>query len=600
MRTNSVVTENGKKQGRSVELHGIGVSPGVVIGPVFVMVDTALQVVERKIPVDEVDQEIGRFEDALIETRRQLKDIQANLEIKTGVSDANILDAHLMVLDDRSFIEEVVERIRGRHRNAESAVKDATTRYAKVLASLDDDYLRERVADVRDVGCRIIRNLLGHSSSFREELQHKHIIVAQDLKPSETASLRKDMVMGFATELGSPTSHTALMARALEIPAIVGLHDLSQKLSTGDAVLIDGNKGVFIIRPTPRQLEKYGKLAKMRRNIEKELTGLRHEPAETQDGHRIVLSANIEDPEEIDSVIQYGAEGIGLFRSEYLFLSRNRIVGEEEQAAAYSKVTLALAPAPVIIRTLDLGGDKFFPNAGIPHEANPFLGCRSIRLSLLQPEYFKSQLRAILRSSVKGNVKIMYPMISSVGEVIRANELLEEAKKELVALGVSFQKEIEIGAMIEIPSAALMAGVIAEHVSFLSLGTNDLIQYTIAVDRVNESVAYLYEPAHPAVLKLIKHTIDAGHCHGIWVGLCGEMAADPLMTSLLVGMGVDELSVAPSAVPLVKDAIRSVRFSHATRLAEKALSCKSAMEVMSHCRKLTRETAPEVFELIQK
>lgn len=592
------MVENREKQGPQVILHGIGVSPGVVVGSVFVKAARMIHVVEREISTHEIEHEISRFEDALIETRRQIKDIQADLESRTAGSDASILDAHLMVLDDRTFIEEVITYVREKHKNVETAVKEATDGYASVLASLKDDYLRERVADVKDVGRRIIRNLSGDSVSSREELRRKHIIVARDLAPSETAALRKDTVIGFATDMGSPTSHTAVMARALEIPAIIGLHDISERVLTGDEVLIDGNKGVFIIHPTPKQLEKYGKVAKARRTIERELIGLKHEPAETRDGHRIILSANIEEPEEIDAVIQYGAQGVGLFRSEYLYLSRDKIVSEEEQAEAYKKVASRLAPAPVIIRTLDLGGDKFFPDAQLPQEANPFLGCRSIRLSLLQPEQFKSQLRAILRASTKGNVKIMYPMISNAGEVISANELLEEAKNELAASRTPFDKEIEVGAMIEIPCAALMAGVIAEHVKFFSIGTNDLIQYTIAVDRVNESVAYLYEPTHPAVLKLINFTIDAGHQHGIWVGLCGEMAADPLMTSLLLGMGVDELSVAPSAVPLVKDAIRSVKYSRAKQLAEVALSCKSAVEVMSHCRKLTREIAPEILELV--
>jgi len=406
------------------------------------------------------------------------------------------------------------------------------------------------------------------------------------------------MVTGFATDLGSPTSHTAVMARALEIPAIVALRDVSAKVSMGDEILVDGNKGVLIIHPTPKQLQEYGRVAETRRNIERGLTSLKHEPAETKDGHRIVLSANTEGPEEVDAVMQYGAEGVGLFRSEYLYLSRHAAVSEEEQTEVYSSVASRLAPAPVIIRTLDIGGDKLMPQDQPAREANPFLGCRSIRLSLLNPDGFKSQLRAILRASAEGNVKVMYPMISNVTEVIRANALLEQAKKELSQHRVAFQKDIEVGAMIEIPAAALTADTIAPHVSFFSLGTNDLIQYTIAVDRVNERVAYLYEPTHPAVLKLIQETVEAGHRHGIWVGLCGEMAADPLMTPLLLGMGVDEFSVAPMAVPLIKDAVRSVRHTQAKNLAVKALSCQSAVEVLSLCRRLTRRVAPEILELI--
>lgn len=592
------MTAKKKEAAQEVLLRGIGVSPGVVIGPVFLLTSEATPIVERDIRPEEVDQEVGRLEGALIETRRQIRRIQKDMENRTALYDANVLDAHLMVLDDRSFIEEVVEEIREKRKNVEAVVREVADRYANVLASVDDDYLRERVVDVRDVARRIIRNLNGDAEFNLSGLPQKHIIVAVDLAPSETAALRKDMVIGFVTDLGSPTSHTAVMARALEIPAIVGLHDITERVSAGDEVLIDGNKGILILHPSAEQLEKYGKVAEVRKNIERNLTTLQHQPAETVDGRRILLSANAEGLEEIPTIIQHGAEGIGLFRSEYLYLSRDRVVNEEEQAAIYTEVAARLAPAPVIIRTLDIGGDKYLPEEQFQREANPFLGCRSIRLSLRYPDQFRAQLRAILRASTLANVKIMYPMISNAGEVMRANELLEQAKQELAAAGVPFHKDIEVGVMIEIPGAALTADVIAEHVKFFSIGTNDLIQYTLAVDRVNERVAYLYEPTHPAVLKLIQHTIDAGHRHGIWVGVCGEMGADPLMTPLLLGMGIDELSVAPLAVPLVKDVVRSMKYSRAKELAAVALSCKTAVEVLSHCRKLTMEVAPELLELI--
>jgi phosphotransferase system enzyme I (PtsI) len=592
------MTTKGKKEAKEVVLRGIGVSPGVVIGPVFLLTSEAAQITERDIQPDEADKEVGRLESALIETRRQIRRIQKDMESRTAPYDASVLDAHLMVLDDRSFIEEVVQEIRGKHKNVEAVVRTVADRYANVLASVDDDYLRERVVDVRDVARRIVRNLNGDVEISLSGLPQKHIVVAVDLAPSETAALRKDMVIGFVTDLGSPTSHTAVMARALEIPAIVGLHDVSERVSMGDEVLIDGNKGILIIHPSSEQLEKYGKVAEVRKNIERNLTTLQHQPAETLDGHRIVLSANAESLEEIPTILQHGAEGIGLFRSEYLYLSRDRAVTEEEQAEIYTAVASRLAPAPVIIRTLDIGGDKYLSEEQYQREANPFLGCRSIRLSLQYPDQFRMQLRAILRASAHGNVKLMYPMISNSGEVIRANELLEQAKQELTEAGVPFNKDLEVGVMIEIPGAALTADVIAEHVKFFSIGTNDLIQYTLAVDRVNERVAYLYEPTHPAVLNLIQHTIDAGHRHGIWVGICGEMGADPLMTPLLLGMGVDELSVAPLAVPLVKDVVRSMKYSRAKELTEVALSCKTAVEVLSHCRKFTIEVAPELQELI--
>lgn len=581
-----------------IVLRGIGVSPGVAIGPAYLRVQESTYVPERTIQSTAVSAEILRFEEAIIETRKQIRQIQETLSAQTRGQDASILDAHLMVLDDRTFIEEVVGSVRERCKNIEWMVREASEKYAAVLNAVEDDYLRERVADVRDVSRRIIRNLLGPSLPLHEELPDDHIIIAHDLAPSETAALPKDRIAGFATDLGSPTSHTAVMARALELPAVVGLHDISSRVSLGDMVLIDGNKGVLIISPSEATLQKYGEVAEARRTIEAELSRLRNEPSETKDGHSITLSANAEGPEDIDAVLQHGAHGIGLLRSEFLHLAQSSVMTEEEQTEAYTRIAQSISPAPLIIRTLDLGGDKYFPEGRVQKEVNPFLGCRSIRLSLMHPEYFKQQLRAILRASSVGNVKVMYPMISCLGEILAANRYLAEAKGEVKAEGIALDMEIDIGVMIELPAAALAADILAEHVDFFSIGTNDLIQYTIAVDRGNERVAYLYEPTHPAVLKLIKMTIDAAHEKGIWVGLCGEMAADPLMTGLLLGMGVDELSVTPRAVPLVKDAVRSLNFSQASDLAEASLRCKTAGEVLELCRSLTKKVAPEILELV--
>jgi len=587
------------RDGGEVVLKGIGVSPGVVVGRAELMAAEAMHLSRRALAADEVEGEIARLENALIETRRQLKALQKDLAHRTGTGDAGILDAHLMVLDDRMFIEEVIRQMRERRVNLEPVVQDVAEQYAGVLASLDDEFLRERVVDVRDVARRLIRNLLGAApKSAPPPAAERPILIAEDMAPSETAGLRKECVGGFATDLGSPTAHSAVMARALEIPAVVALRDITARVSGGDEVLIDGNRGILIIHPTAERLAEYGKVAEQRRIIQRELSGLRQAPAETTDGRRIVLSANAEGVHEVDAVLAYGAEGVGLFRSEYLYLAENKVVGEDEQAAVYGQVAARLKPAPVIIRTLDLGGDKFFADLQPHGEANPFLGCRSIRLSLLYPEHFKTQLRAILRASAEGNVKLIYPMISNAGEIARANELLAEAKRELADRGLPFRQDIEVGVMIEIPSAALTADTLAPHVQFFSIGTNDLVQYTLAVDRQNERVAYLYEPTHPAVLQLIQRTIDAGHRHGIWVGLCGEMAADPRMAPLLVGMGLDEMSMAPSAVPLVKDAVRSVSHTRAKELAELALRCQSAAEVLEHCRRLTGELAPELLQLV--
>lgn len=589
-------TEESNRQ--EAPVRGIGVSPGVVVGPVFVMASQIMTLVERQLDPEDTDHEIARFEDAIIATRGQLRLIQEDLGAHAGSRNASILDAHLLVLDDRAFVEEIIKKTRNDRCNVEVAVRDVAENYAGMLAALKDDYLRERVADVRDVARRVIRNLTGDMDTALSSLKQKHIVVANDLAPSDTATLRKDVVSGFATDLGSPTSHTAVMARALEIPAVVALRDISSRVRTGDTVLMDGNKGVLIVNPSTEALAEYGALAEARKTIEQGLNMLLHEPAETHDGHRIILSANIEHTDEIEAVRQHGAEGVGLFRSEYLFIFRGEAVGEEEQAVAYTKLATALYPDPVIIRTLDLGGDKYFRSGLGQDEINPFLGCRSIRLSLQYPQRFKSQLRAILRASAVGNVKIMYPMISNVDEILQANALLEECKQELRDSDVPFQEDIDVGVMIEVPAAAVAADVLAEHVSFFSLGTNDLIQYTIAVDRVNERVAYLYEPTHPAVLKLIKMAVDAGHARGLWIGVCGQMAADPVLAPLLVGMDVDELSVAPQAVPLVKDAVRSVSYKQSRQLAETVLVCRSGTEALRHCREVVREAAPELLELI--
>lgn len=589
------MSENTKEE---VILQGMGVSPGVAIGPVFLLTEETMHVAERDIAPDDVLGEIARFEESLIETRKQIRQIQEALKSQTQSQDASILDAHLMVLDDRTFLEEVIVNVKKNLKNIEWVVQKSSDKYARVLDKVEDDYLRERVADVKDVGRRIIRNLFGADDTQHKSLPENYIIVAKDLAPSETASLSKDTVIGFATDLGSPTSHTAVMARALELPVVVGLHNITERVNGGDCILVDGYKGVLIINPSKSRLKEYGKLAESRRSIEDGLSSIQHEPAQTKDGHRITLSANVESPDDVDTVLSHGAYGIGLLRSEFLYLASDHIMTEVEQTKTYCDVAERLAPAPLIIRTLDLGGDKFISGLQVRKEENPFLGCRSIRVSLKHPKFFKQQLRSILRASQFGNVRLMYPMISSVNEVLDANRLLAEAKAEVKAEGGTYDENINVGVMIEIPAAALTAETIAEHVDFFSIGTNDLIQYTIAVDRGNEMVAYLYEPTHPAVLKLIQMTIDAAHKKGIWVGLCGQMAADPLMTGILLGMGVDEFSVTPRAVPLVKETIRHFDYSQAKDLAATALSCSSATEVSDHCRELTMKVAPEILELV--
>lgn len=588
-----------QEESKEIELKGVPGSPGVAVGPVLLVKTEDERLVERSINEEDIPREIARFEEALIATRHQVHDIQQKVSNAIGQESASIFDAHLLVVDDRSFVEEVIRGLNTQRKNVEAVLTSVADRYAHALSEIEDDYLRERAADVRDVTRRVLRNLSGRSSAFLTQLDKPYIVVSNDLAPSDTATLSKDKVMGFGTDLGSPTSHTAIMARALAIPAVVGLHDVSVRVSTGDTVLIDGNKGLFVIHPTRERLDHYGKVQEIRQSVETKLKELRDQAAVTKDGYQVTLSANIELPGDVDAVIQNGAAGIGLFRTEYLYLSmKQQLPSEEDQYNAYVEVARRVGDAPAIIRTLDLGGDKFLSHLKIPAELNPFMGWRAIRFCLAQPDIFRTQLRAVLRASTYENIKLMYPMVSNVDEVLRANQFLEEAKNELRQRGQLFNDELEVGVMIEVPSAAITANLIAPHVDFFSLGTNDLVQYTLAVDRVNERVAYLYEPTHPAIIRLIKSTIDVGHEHGIWVGICGEMAANPLMAPLLMGLGIDEFSMSPSAVPLVKEAVRSVRFHEAEDLAKSVLASESAPKVLELCRKLLEKVAPEILELI--
>jgi phosphoenolpyruvate-protein phosphotransferase (PTS system enzyme I) len=579
-------------------LQGIGVSPGVATGPAHILKTEDDRFVERRIAEDEIPREIARFEDSLIATRAQLHEIQRALSEAMDQESASIFDAHLLVVDDRSFVEEVIRSLEQHRVNAEGAVHRVAEQYAAALSKVEDDYLRERAADVRDVARRILRNLSGQAISKLSELRTPCIVIASDIPPSETAGMRKDIVTAFATDLGSPSSHTAIVARALGIPAVVGLHDVSTRIQDGDPVLIDGQKGTLIVRPTDEHRRRYGRIVEEQRTIRDRLDALRDEPAILRDGRKITLSANIELPRDVALVREFGGEGVGLFRTEFLYISSERIPSEEEQTSIYAETAAELAPAPLIIRTIDLGGDKFFSTMKMPDEMNPFMGCRAIRFCLTHPDFFLTQLRAILRASRHDNVKIMYPMISSVDEVIQANQLLEQAKAELRQDGIPFNEAIEVGAMIEIPSAALTADLIARHVSFFSIGTNDLVQYTLAVDRVNERVAYLYNPTHPAIIRLIRQTVDAARRQKIWAGICGEMAGNPVLAPLLIGLGANELSVSPSLIPMVKAVLRKLSLKEARKLASQAVECGSAGEINRLCRELVSNIAPDVLELV--
>jgi phosphotransferase system enzyme I (PtsI) len=577
---------------------GIPVSPGVARGKILVFGKSLEEAIpKQQLPPQDVPRQVQRLKDAMAETRRQIVEVQRQVSQGLGAEDASIFDAHLLVLEDPTLIEEVSRLIEQQKVSAEFAFQQISEKYSRTLCAIDDEYLRERAADMRDVTARVLTNLLGHSEEMDlRHLQEPCLIIAYDLTPSRTALLDRKMVLGFATDIGSKTSHTAIIARSMRIPGVVGLQTASRELESGQDALLDGFNGLIIINPTEQTLFEYGQLVRRRVTLEEKLRETYDQPAVTLDGTHIVLSANVEQASDTEAVIACGAEGVGLFRTEYLFINRFKLPDEEEQYLAYRQVAAALKPQPVIIRTLDLGGDKFLSHLDVPQEMNPFLGWRAIRFCLQQKEIFRAQLRAILRASVESNIKMMYPMISGLEELHQANALVEAYKAELRQENVPFNEALEIGAMIEIPSAALAAEALAKHVKFFSLGTNDLIQYTLAVDRLNEKIAHLYEPTHPSILRLIKMTVDAGHQHGVWVGVCGEMAGDPMLTPLLLGLGVDELSVAPPNVAQIKYLLRRLRLSEATELAQAALRCESASEILGHTEAHVRKVAPGLFD----
>ena len=541
--------------------------------------------------------EENRLQASLAETRRQILAMQERLREAMGAEEAQIFEAHLLVLEDPMLLEEVSRFIQENLVTAEFAFHEASEKYAEALDKVDDAYLSERATDIRDVTQRVLANLMSQPlCAGLADLTEPCIVVAHDLTPSDTAMLDPTKVLGFITEVGSRTSHTAILARSLRIPAVLGLGEAISELHTGQSVLLDGFNGFVVIDPSKQILFEYGQLVERQISIEESLEVIHDDAAETRDGHRIILSSNIERAADVESVLQSGATGVGLFRTEFLFINRSDLPSEEEQFAAYRHVAESLAPDPVIIRTLDLGGDKLLSHVNVAAEINPFLGWRAIRLCLEEKDLFRTQLRAILRASAFGDLKIMYPMVSGVEELEAANELLDECREQLRAEDVAFADAVEIGVMIETPSAAMIADSLAKRVEFFSIGTNDLIQYTLAVDRLNEKIAHLYEPTHPGILRLIKATVDAGQAHGIWTGVCGEMAGDVAAVPLLLGLGVTELSVTPSMVPRVKMLIRSIEMSQMRELAEFALNSDSPKEILARAEALAKAAVPSFFE----
>jgi len=570
-----------------IRFEGIGVSPGIAFAGIYVVRDDLDEVARYHIAPSRIADEIGRFEAGLIQTRMQILEMQERIAKSIGAKDAAIFDAHLLVVEDRTLIDEVLRKLKTDLCNVEWAFQEVATRYAETLSKIDDPYLRERALDIQDVTKRVIRNLQGKAPKAFLSLSGPHILVAHNLTPSDTASMSRENVLGIATDLGSRTSHAAILARSLTIPAVLGLHDITAKVDTGQHLLLDGNDGLLIVNPAPQTLACYRELESRRAKVTAQLKELRETTSTTRDGCHIVLSANIELPEDVDAVAANGAEGIGLYRTEFLYLNRKTLPAEEEQYETYRSVAEQVRPNPLIIRTFDLGGDKLAEGvADVTDELNPFLGWRAIRFCLENQDIFKTQLRAILRASAVGNIKVMFPMISGLDELRRAIAVLEECKQQLRNSRAEVAERVEVGAMIEIPSAAICASALAREVDFFSIGTNDLIQYALAVDRVNEKIAYLYEPTHPAILRLLKMVADAAHANRIWVGVCGEMAGDVALVPLLLGLGMDELSAAATLVPRVKRAVQSVAIPECRELVEDALKLNTASEILGRCLQL--------------
>lgn len=562
-----------------INLKGIPASGGIAIGMAYLWTKEEFAIPKQPISDEEIAYQIQLFEEALINTRREILDLQRKIASEMGQDEAQIFDAHLLVLEDRMLIEEVISRLKKEKLSSAYIFQDVLKKYVQVFLKIEDEYLKERVSDINDVGRRVLRNLLGKTVKRFEGFQEKVILVSRDLSPSDTAAMHKKNILAFVTDIGGKTSHTAIMAKSMEIPAVVGLEEATLKIRAGDILIVDGSSGLVFVNPDSATLEKYQKEESAFRDIGQKFILLKDKPAVTTDGKVIKVAANIELPDEIPSIIEHGAEGIGLYRTEFFYMNRVDIPSEEEHYEAYKFVAEAVKPHSVIIRTLDLGGDKFLSHLEVPREMSPFLGWRAIRFCLARPDIFKTQLRAILRASVHGELKLMYPMISGVEELRQANQLLEESKAELRKKGMPFNDLLEVGAMIEVPSAAMTADILAKEADFFSIGTNDLIQYSIAVDRSNEKVAYLYEPAHPGVLRLIKNIIDVGHSANIWVGMCGEMAGDSVFSLILLGLGLDEFSMPSIMIPEIKHIIRSVSRQEAVNIAQGALSLSTAKEV---------------------
>ena len=579
------------RSSKELVVQGIAASKGIAYGQVFIYIQSNVEVPNYNVGAEKRIEEISRFEQALLVTRQQVQKIQNEVAKNLGSEEAAIFDAHLLVLEDQALISETIREFEETAKNIETCFNAVAKRYIQAFSEIDDEYLRERASDLRDVTQRVLQNLLGQSSANLSHLIDKRIVIANDVTPSDSASIDRSQALAIVTDTGSKTSHAVIVARSMKIPAIVGVRDLTKTAREGDWAIVDGYEGIIILNPTEQTLFRYGQIRRQKNSFEQRVQSSTNLPAVTTDGVSVRLMANIEKVDEAGLVKDNGAEGVGLMRTEYLYLNSSRIPSEMEQFVAYKTVAEALAPHPVVIRTLDLGGDKAMAGNPdlFPKEDNPFMGFRAIRFCLEHSQIFKDQLRAILLASAFGNIKIMYPMISGSEELARANALLDECKAELRARGQAFNESIEVGSMIEIPSAAITSDILARQCKFFSVGTNDLIQYMIAIDRVNDRIAHLYEPSHPAVVRMLKLIVDEAHKAGIPVAVCGEMAGDPVYTPLLLGLGIDELSMTPPLLPAVKFLVRAMSMADARALATKVLTMDSAKDIYALCDAFYRE-----------
>ena len=560
-------------------LQGIAASDGIAIAKVYTLTEPDLTV--TKVTVEDSEKEVSRLDDALAASIKDVELIKETALKNLGEEEAQVFDAHLMVLSDPELIGQVKDSITSNKVNAESALKEVTDMFISIFAGMEDNpYMQERAADIRDVSKRVLAHLLGVKIPSPATIKDEVIIVAADLTPSDTAQLNRQYVKAFVTDIGGRTSHSAIMARSLEIPAIVGTKEVTSIAKDGDIIIVDGLSGDVFLNPSEEVIAEYRAKAEVFAAQQAEWEKLKDSKTYTKDGHQVELAANIGTPKDLEGVVNNGAEGVGLYRTEFLYMDSHEMPTEEDQFEAYKAVLEGMNGKPVVVRTMDIGGDKELPYLPLPHEMNPFLGYRAIRISLNEPEMFRTQLRALLRASVYGKLRIMFPMIATLNDFRGAKALLEEEKAKLIAEGVAVSDDIQVGIMIEIPAAAVLAHQFAKEVDFFSIGTNDLIQYTMAADRMNERVSYLYQPYNPSILTLIKHVIDSAHKEGKWAGMCGEMAGDQTAVPLLVGLGLDEFSMSASSVLKTRSLISKLTLEEMKALADKAINeCATVQEV---------------------